>query len=395
MTIDVADPPLFHGLDFIRQHETALSYDLARSSEAQATQLALMYTGQGVLPGELSGLDTAVLEAFGCSLTGLLRVLWYLLLMAKGEMEQGKVIAETSRAALIPVLQQELARSYQPRDDETDHALQLVTMDESRVAGAPFDPELARDRAFRPGARPVIWLGSTVVREIKISDGVAWVGPAMQSALEDWAMSIVNCVWPFALDRHDAGQQAVSDELLKLKNDPQQGRAIALEQLVAAELRRLPQFCVKTNLACSRRGRSGDLSPGEHGLKLRNEIDVLAVDEGRQILWVISVKDPSQSLSSRRIGNVRSEFFENASPPQRTHQAKLHDMVEDIRSQANEAAIWCGARESKIREVRGAFVTRSLCPAAFDTRLDPAIEFLRVHTVADIIGGGGSRRPES
>ena len=107
-----------------------------------------------------------------------------------------------------------------------------------------------------------------------------------------------------------------------------------------------------------------DLS--KHGLKLRNEIDLVAADESRHIIWVVSVKDPMDSYASRRMGNICSEFFGDRDP-QKNYQNKLRKMVEDIGHQKDAAAAWCGALRVDDWTVRGAFVTRTLCPAAFDT----------------------------
>jgi hypothetical protein len=315
-----------------------------------------------------------------------LLILFALVRMADDERRKGIPLAITTRSALLPALVKEASRHCPTKRKQVSCGLNLITMSESTVVGTMFDPELARYRRFRPACRPVVALGRTRIGKVTHDDAVAWVYSSAMDALEDWAVSIVRSVWPFRLDCHVAEENALKKKLLYLRNTAPWARAKALEQLVGSELSKLHGFRIKVNIRESKRV-DGNLLP-RNGLKLRNQIDVLAVNEQEHIMWVISVKDQDLDLSGRRIRNIRSDFFgkPESYPDPEAYQTKLLIMVEDVASQPDAAAMFCGAASGKSWTVKGAFVTRDLSPAAFDRRLDPNIEFFRLSTVAEMLG---------
>jgi hypothetical protein len=369
--------PRFRFFDFMRERQSAFAYDLAWTKEPKAVELAHRYATAAPLPPEFSDLDRAMLPAFGCTFGCLLLTLMTLVKIAHGEYTEGRKIAMTTQESLLDVLVAEVSRDRPTSLTEIASALQLVTMSVATSSGTKFDPELARDRRFRPGSRPVVALGRTRIGDSKHKDVLAWTYPAARDALEDWAMSIVRSIWPWGLNEEIPPEKRLDDELMRLRNTIPWGRAPALERWVANELDTVDGFRVRVNLKESKRDKSGNLLP-RNGLRLHNEIDVLAADERSGVLWVISVKDPYLSLSGRRLRNIRSEFFEKP----KLHQTKLMTMAEDISAQKPEAAQCCGATARAEWVVRGAFVTRDLCPAAFDIRLNPDITFLRLSEVA-------------
>lgn len=361
--IRFGNAPGFRGLDFIREREAAVAPDFRRLKEPPAVELAEMYARGGPVPSPFIELNQLVENAFGCSLALILRTLRTL---ASYDLPNG--LAEVKTSKLESDLRRHLTPSGSASLDQIRSVLDLITISEKTIVGSEFDPELARERRFRPYSRPII--GTQVrLRDALSAEALAWTKWPIITAIGDWAVSIVNCVWPYRLNTDDPKEKAVHNELRQLKNKPPFGRAIKFEKLIADEIRKLPGLRVKDDV-------------DRPQLDVRNQIDVLAADEQTNTIWVISAKDLYLSFSSERIKTIRHEFFEQ----DKNHQQKLSRMLEDVRRHSAEAARVCGvAKDNRQWNMRGAFVTRELSPAAFDTRLDANTAFFTLNTIAEQI----------
>ena len=107
-------------------------------------------------------------------------------------------------------------------------------------------------------------------------------------------------------------------------------------------------------------------------LEFNTEIDAVAADPRRGILWVVSAKDSEQVQTEAQIKNQLKAFYggNRDSIGARCHVATLRQQVDALRPHAATIAAALGvAAERGPWHTRGIFVTRIPSPAAADRRL--------------------------
>lgn len=108
------------------------------------------------------------------------------------------------------------------------------------------------------------------------------------------------------------------------------------------------------------------------GVAISREIDVLAADPDRHLLWVISAKDAEQVLEDAQLKNQLGHFYggNRDTIGGTSHVAVLHRMVQSLAPHAATVAEHLGVPDPADRpwSVRGLFVTRVPSPAAADRR---------------------------
>ncbi len=107
------------------------------------------------------------------------------------------------------------------------------------------------------------------------------------------------------------------------------------------------------------------------GVATNWEIDAIAVDDQRCIIWVVSAKDPAQVLSARQVKNQLKDFYGGSRDriARSSSTATLHFQVKLLEKNAAAVAAGLGVSDRGQRwETRGIFVTRIPCPAAADRR---------------------------
>ena len=113
-------------------------------------------------------------------------------------------------------------------------------------------------------------------------------------------------------------------------------------------------------------------APRRLGVVIAGEIDAVAADPERLILWIISAKDAEQALSVSQVRNQLKEFYggDKRHLGGKSHVAVLHRHVTSLHDQAATVARTLGVAPPvpDSWQVRGLFVIRVPGPAAADRR---------------------------
>lgn len=109
------------------------------------------------------------------------------------------------------------------------------------------------------------------------------------------------------------------------------------------------------------------------GVSIEGEIDAVAVDPARQIIWIISAKDSQQVLTRRQVRNQLDEFYggTRGHVSDVSHTGVVTQRIAEISNAPELVANRLGApstADSRPWAVRGLFVTRIVSPAAADRR---------------------------
>jgi hypothetical protein len=303
----------------------------------------------------------------------LLRVMHALSCHALAEDEK---MSREPRRNLCVGLERRLAERGEPADrGEVPAAIELLTARRSTFTGTRFTPHRARNRSVRVSLRPLIHVGSGLDYTGHTDEILGWTVWPLLDAISDYSNSVIYGTWPWALDTSDRAQKALDNALKRRKDHAVDGLGRQLEHEVADRLSRIVGLRVIKNIGTRARPR------------VRAEIDVLAADERRRLLWVLSCKDSLPLLSTTNINTITRRFFGSKYG---SHQATLQAAMEDVRVDPAGFAQLAGITEpAGPWRVRGAFVTRTLSPAAYDSRWEPSLAFLRLCDVAQYLACGG------
>lgn len=172
---------------------------------------------------------------------------------------------------------------------------------------------------------------------------------ALRASLSMWHEVLLDGEWPF----DKASAPTVVSAIRKRR---QRQRPIdEFETEVPAALAKLG-MATWTNLQPSADGSGNPL-----GLVLRNEIDVVAVDAEREVIWVVEVKDLTRCWTGQacatRIAKYVNEFVPKLEQKRDDLKAGLPHLVDIIGGQPDQ---W---------SVQTCFITRYRDPAHFDTRV--------------------------
>ncbi|MBZ0089749.1 MAG: hypothetical protein K8H90_05150 [Thermoanaerobaculia bacterium] len=124
--------------------------------------------------------------------------------------------------------------------------------------------------------------------------------------------------------------------------------------------------------------------PKTIGLKaLPGEIDVLAIDEARGLIWVIEAKDPFEAFSSAQIRSLSDDFHDDSGDHR--YVSKLIAKAEAIRGGIPLVTEKLAVSSAARWEVRSLIVTRYVVAAAFVRR--PRVTFTTLEGLAEVLSG--------
>jgi hypothetical protein len=115
--------------------------------------------------------------------------------------------------------------------------------------------------------------------------------------------------------------------------------------------------------------------------ELPGEIDVLAVDEARGLMWVIEAKDPFETFSSAQMRSLIDDFHDDAGDHR--YVAKLMAKTEVVRRGVSLVTSALGVSSATPWEVRALMVTRRVVAAAFVRR--PRVTFTTLEQLAAVL----------
>lgn len=267
------------------------------------------------------------------------------------------IVAGTPDAPLATatptILVQEICESVEGLDQAVvSQVIRDLSLTHPNMAAEAIEPWRLRERRNRLSVRPIIEV--TDHAETKLIWGT-WTS---RTAGEIWLRYLDAADVPLPLDAIQSELAQALEEMREAKNRALEDDLIGLlESVFGSEhvLRNVPSNKFKYLFG---RGK-GESDPGE--------IDALAADQRNKVLWVLDAKDVSFVVTPRAMISQYRHFFLGGKDG---YAEKLRKKTEYVSSVLDGALARLGIREVSEWQVKGAFVTRELAPAAF-SRITP------------------------
>lgn len=319
------------------------SFQRARSDEktdtlSEVKTEALEPVSEAMLSGEGFRLETVglVLETIGA---------W--------ELTPGVAVVATTTEELSRICLESRARPTTP--EEVGAAIRALTLDRERLTGAEQLEHWEQERrTFRLMTRPIVRAEDGSLRLLPWQSRMTW--HLFQGYLAEG-----RCIWPNA---------GLSETLREALEQFRAERNRELERSVAEQFRHVTPL-LKTNVK----------KPRVLGLtELYGEVDLVAVDQGRRIIWVVEAKDLFIPFSASALRSSYQKFFEKPN-----YVGKLVKKVASIEAKPTAVAVALGAADPDgPRRVRPLMATRRIEPASFVREASP-VPFCPVSELVDFV----------
>ena len=356
-------------------YETLLVEDWLRRERANdyapvARAVHVAYGANEGLGVEYEQIDAVSRASLGISFEKFLRVI-----AGRGNhpVRVGAVSRDTLRS-----LEQEVAAAANICTEEAAYALSLVTT----------DVEVLRKTLRGPGFRPIT--GNTLRwRPLLVFNDESCIYTPYafaQGFIVSYAKAVLNGAWPAELS--DPRAEEFVAHLLK--------RRTKLRPIADFETAVYARAVEVLDSRYVVRNVEPKDSEAVLGFSIDAEIDCVAIDVLRSIVWVVSAKDAEQALTSSQVKNQLRRFYggNRERMGSRSYVARLHKNVAITRRHMSELLTKFGLdNRDHAWQVRGAFVTRLPAVAAADSRR--AYPILTLSELANYLSNPPPCAPES